>query len=320
VILVTGGLGFVGQHTVRSLVEMGQGCVLVQRRPPAPPADLADVSSSVVLERADVGDYAALDAIACRHAINAIVHLAGSVPWPPSSDAPVVAARDALGGLFNILQLAHQHGIRRVSAASTIGVYGGLAADRPLTEDLPLPMVSNHPIPAFKKIGELIADYASNTTEVEVISLRLSPWGPGSNPRSTFTAVPQLVRAAALGVAPDYSSMRVQPYANDGLDSCYAPDCGRAIALLTLAPRLRHRTYNIGRGDVLTNDEVIQALNSLIPTARLSLPLRPAGAAGPEPVRLDISRLRSDTGFEPSYSTGQAVANYVDWLRAGHQR
>lgn len=319
-ILVTGGLGFVGQHTARSLARLGQRSVLAQRRPPKLPANLADISRQVVVEQVDVGEYAALDAVARRHGVTGIVHLAGSVPWPPSAERPIATARRALAGLWNVLQIAHEHGLSRVGVASTIGVYGGVAPGGPLGEDTPLPMVSGHPIPAFKKIGELLADYASNATGVEVVNLRLSLWGPGANPNSAFTAVPQLVRAAALGVAPDFSSMRAQPYADDGIDACYAPDCGRAIAMLQLAPRLRYRTYNIGRGRVLTNQEVIEALNGYVPGAGLALPPRPPQVTRPEPVCLDLSRLRADTGFEPEYDTERSVADYVDWLRSGRER
>jgi UDP-glucose 4-epimerase len=37
-------------------------------------------------------------------------------------------------------------------------------------------------------------------------------------------------------------------------------------------------------------------------------------------VWLDISRLRQDTGYEPAYDTERSVADYVGWLRAGHER
>ena len=90
-ILVTGGLGFIGSHTVQALLDLGEGCVLVQRRPAEVPASLAD--AQVAVEQADVTDLTALLDVGTRHKITGIVHLAGSVPWPPSSDEPVEAAR-----------------------------------------------------------------------------------------------------------------------------------------------------------------------------------------------------------------------------------
>jgi UDP-glucose 4-epimerase len=100
---------------------------------------------------------------------------------------------------------------------------------------------------------------------------------------------------------------------------CYVKDCARAIALLQLAPRLSHRTYNIASGAVLANGDVAAALRQLVPDARVELPEGRAPGSGPE-LCLDITRLRQDTGYQPAYDTDRAVADYLTWLRAGHER
>lgn len=320
-ILVTGGLGFVGLHTTRALLEAGQACVLVQRREPVLPEDLAgEAGRRVFCERADVDDLAALLEVGTRHPITGIVHLAGSVPWPPGADEPVAGARKAVGSLLNVIQAAVEWQVPRVGIASTVGVYGGVTAGPPYREDQPLPMTSGHVIPAFKKAGELLADYLAGATGIEILSYRISPWGPGGNPSSSFMALPQLVRAAARGTAPDFSALRAPAYADDGLDVCYVKDCARAIASLQLAPRLNHRTYNIASGKAVTNREVAAALNELVPGALIELPEGPSPAGSAQPPCLDITRLRQDTGYQPAYDTGRAVADYLAWLREGHDR
>jgi UDP-glucose 4-epimerase len=100
---------------------------------------------------------------------------------------------------------------------------------------------------------------------------------------------------------------------------CYVRDCARAIALLQLAPRLNHRTYNVTSGVVLTNGEVAAAVRRLVPEARIDLPEGRGPGSAPE-ISLDIGRLRQDTGYQPAYDTGRAVADYLAWLRAGHER
>ena len=320
-ILVTGGLGFIGTHTTRALLDLGESCVLVQRRKPVLPEDLAGHDGQrVFTERADVTDLAALLEVGTRHRITGLIHLAGSVPWPPGADEPLDGARKAIGSLLNVLQAARDWQVARVAIASTIGVYGGTTAESPLREDLPLPMASGHVIPAFKKIGELLADHLAGATGIEIINLRISPWGPGGNPMPPLTAVPQLVHAAARGTAPDFSALRSPAYADDGFDMGYVKDCARAIALLQLAPRLSHRTYNIASGAVLTNREVAAAVRQLVPDARVDLPEGRSPAGSAQGICLDISRLRQDTGYQPAYDTQSAVADYITWLRAGHQR
>jgi UDP-glucose 4-epimerase len=310
-ILVTGGLGFIGRHTVRALLDLGESCVLVQRRTPEVPADLA--GEQVVVEQADIIDPAALLAVGERHKITGVVHLAGSVPWPPGAYDPVDGARKAIGSLLNVVQAAAEWGVSRVGVASTIGVYGGVAEEGAMREDMPLPMTSGHVIPAFKKIGELLTDHLAATMDVELVNYRIGAiWGPHGHPVDRFFPATSLVRAAAFGTEPDLTSLYAPAHVEDAIDMCYAKDCGRAIALLQLAESLNHRTYNVSAGRTTTNAEVIAAIRKVVPDARVDLP---TGGSG-QRLWLDTTRLREDTGFRPAYDTEHAVADYLDWLRA----
>jgi UDP-glucose 4-epimerase len=314
-ILVTGGLGFIGSHTVRALLDLGEGCVLVQRRAAEVPASLAD--EDVAVEQVDITDLAALLDVGTRHKITGIVHLAGSMPWPPSPDQPVEAARQALDGLFNIFAAAQTWGVSRVGVASTIGVYAGLPGDGPRREDMPLPMASFHLIPTFKKIGELLTNHLSGATGIEVVNYRISAiWGPGEPHGALFFAAPALVHAAARGAEPDLSALLAPAHAEDAIDLCYVKDCGRAIALLQLADQLNHHTYNVASGRATTNAEVIAAIRKVIPDARVELPTGGTGQRN----YLDITRLEQDTGYRPAYDTERATADYIAWLRAGNDR
>lgn len=310
-ILVTGGLGFIGRYTVRALADLGESCVLVQRRSPEVPAELAD--AEVAVERADINDLAALRAVGDRHKITGVVHLAGSIPWPPGASEPVDGARQAVGSLLNVVEAAAEWGVSRVCVASTIGVYRGVVADGPMREDMPLPMTSGHAIPAFKKIGELLTDHLAGSLDVELVNLRIGAiWGPHGHMPDRFFAAPSLVRAAATGTEPDLSELYAPAYAEDAIDLCYVKDCGRAIALLQVAERLNHRTYNVSAGRATSNAEVIAAIRRVVPDARVDLP---AGGTS-RPFWLDTTRLRQDTGFTPAYDIDRAAADYVDWLRS----
>lgn len=312
-ILVTGGSGFIGSHTVRALHDLGEASVLVQRRTGQVPAHLADLP--VVAEQADVADLGSLRAIGARHEITGIVHLAG-YPAPRGSIGGIGSTQELFDGYLNIARIAQEWGVRRVGVASTLGVYAGVEQDSPLTEDLPLRLTSPHPIPRWKKIGELLGEQFAEATGVEFVNLRISgTWGPLGH-EDPFFAAPALIHAAASGQPLDLSALLVKPHLGDGLDLCYVKDTGRAIALLQLAGHLGHRTYNIASGRLTTNADVIAAIHETVPGAELELP---AGADRPG-TALDITRLRVDTGFEPEYDTVPAAADYIAWLRAGHER
>lgn len=312
-ILVTGGFGFIGSHTVRALLDLGEDCVVVQRRARELPAVLA--GAQVEVEQADVADRDALLAIGHRHDITGIVHLAGSYPWPPVPDAPVEATRQALDGLLNIAQAAQEWGVRRLGVASTIGVYFGAGNDGPLREDAPLSMSARVSIPTFKKVGELLGGFLADTTGVDIVNYRVSgTWGPLGH-ADPFFAAPALVHAAARDTAPDLSHLVGPAFAEDGLDLNYVKDTGRAIALLQLADKLNHRTYNVGSGRATTNAQLIEAIRKVVPDARVDLP---TGGDAPHLV-LDISRLEEDTGYRAEYDTERAVGDYIAWLRAGNR-
>jgi UDP-glucose 4-epimerase len=322
VILITGGLGFIGSHTARAVLDLGEPCVLVQRRGDPVPSFLAgDAGRRVFIEQADILDLSALLEIGRRYKITGIAHLAGSVPWPPGAHEPVDGARKALDSLLNVFQTAADLGVARIGAASTIGVYGGAAGPPPYQEDLPLPLTTGHVIPAFKKIGELLADYLAGAAGLGVVSYRIGAvYGPLGRPASPFVAAPQMVHSAVRAQAPDFSAVRSPAYAGDGTDLCYVKDCARAIALLQLSHRLSHRTYNVASGRLTTNAEIAAAITKVIPAAQ---PILREGRDPDGPghdTYLDITRVRQDTGYQPCYDAERAVADYAGWLRAGNER
>jgi UDP-glucose 4-epimerase len=313
-ILITGGLGHIGSATVQALLDAGEECVLVQRRPPEIPD--GRFTAPVTSVQADVEDLDALRAIGRDHAITGIVHMAGSMPWPPSADkAPVDAAREALGGLFNIIEVAQEWGVNRVSLASTIGVYAGLSNTGALSEELPVPLTAPHLIPTFKKISELLGQHLAGVTGLEIIHLRISgAWGPlGHLPNFAFPA-PQFVHAAATGTPVDLSGVAGRLKTEDGLDLCYVYDLGRATALLQTADALTYTTYNVAAGRMTTNAEVIAAIKRVVPD--FDVELEPGSSVPPS--YLDITRLHQDTGYLPEWDVERSVADYIAYFRAGN--
>ena len=321
-ILVTGGLGFIGSYTTRALTELGETCVLTRHSNSEIPAVIAGtVGTDAIVEHVDIRAGQALIALGERHDITGIVHLAdpavASVMASATGGGAIQFAR-LFQGLGNVLDAARTWKVKRVTLVSTIGVYMG-AGDGPWREDMPLPVDSFHGIPAMKKVAEALAGFAAQTTGIPIVCVRPSGiWGPGGRNSSRIFALPGLVHAAVHpdGATPDQFRRFRE---GDAGDLCYVKDCARAIALIHTARQLRHATYNIGGGRASTNGEVLASLSAAV--KGFAIQLSPGKTPGhPQDPYLDLTRLRDDTAFEPSYSLETGIQEYVSWLRAGNPR
>jgi nucleoside-diphosphate-sugar epimerase len=305
-ILITGGLGMIGAHTARALTDLGQQVIVTTHRRTEVPSFLA---GRVTVEPLDVADRDAFLALAGRYDISDIVHLAGSIP----DKDPVCFFRTETAGLLNALDAARAWGARRFAAASSLGVYAGRTETR-WHEELALPAAElPHLIVAFKKAVEPLTTHSLQSSGIQPVILRIgSIWGPLMDPESPFNHIPPYISAVLRGEQP-------QPlYADDGGDVCYAPDAGRAIALLMTAETLRHDTYNVSSGRPFTNRELADALQAITPGLRPGLLPGRQDGPGDDPY-LDITRLTHDTGFAPAFDIATAVADYIAW-RAGNPR
>ena len=305
-ILVTGGLGMIGAQTASALVDLGHEVVVSAYDRVAVPSFLA---GRVAVEPLDVTDHDRFLALGARYDISDIVHLAGSVP----GGDPVAFFRTESSGLFNALEAARAWRVRRFLVPSSLGVYVG-RTESTWHEGLALPAVPlPHIIVAFKKAVEPLVTHALNDIGIAPVVLRIgSTWGPLMDPESPFNAVMPYVNAALRGDRPP------RLYADDGGDLCYAPDTGRAIALLATADTLRHDTYNVSSGRPYTYQELADAVMSAVPGARVDLLPGHSPGPGGNPY-LDIGRLVEDTGFAPAFDLAGAVADYVGW-RADNPR
>jgi nucleoside-diphosphate-sugar epimerase len=302
-ILVTGGLGMIGAHTAQALVGLGHKVLVTSHRQAEIPPFL---TGQILVEQLDVTDRHAFLALADRYDVTDIIHLAGSIP----GQDPVTFLRADVAGLLNALEAARTWGVRRFAVASSLGVYIG-RTEIPWREELELPTLAlPHLIIAFKKAVEPLTTQSLQSSDVQPVCLRIgSTWGPLMDPESPFNDIPPYVSAVLRGDQPP------PRYGDDGGDWCYAPDAGRAIALLTTAETLHHNTYNVSSGRPFTNHELVAALERALPGLRLDVLAGRQYGAGDNPY-LDTTRLTEDTGFTPAFSLAAAVADYVAWRTA----
>ncbi len=314
--LVTGSFGFIGTHTVRALLDLGEECVLTQHRSGRIPDFIQnEIGARVLIEQLDVTDTTAFLKIGEKYDISGIVHLGGGFSRGPSG--PFENIRTNMTGLANALQAAHEWKVRRIIIPSTLAVYGGVT-NLPWREDQPISRTASLPIEALKKAGEVFCSYFANSLSIECIVIRIAGiYGPLYN-TARGSLAGRLVHAAVRGTTPDLQNVLGSVYTEDGFDWCYVKDCARAIALLQTAPALHHPLYNVASGQPTRNQDLVDAIVKIIPDFDAHLPpgVDPNGL-GLVPYQ-DITWVHEDTGYVPQFSTEAGIADYITWLRAGN--
>ena len=141
-ILVTGGTGYIGSHTVVELLNIGEDVVIV---------DNLSNSKLCVLDRieqitgkrpefikCDLLDMEALDAVFASHKdIKAVIHFAGLKAVGESCSLPLLYYHNNLTGTFNLLSCMVKYNVGRIVFSSSATVYG-LPKSVPIREDFPL--------------------------------------------------------------------------------------------------------------------------------------------------------------------------------------
>src|SRR5262245_10144233 len=123
-ILITGGLGFIGLHTARRFLDVGEQVVLTRYKIRREPEFIeSEIGKRAFIEALDVtAGHDVIDLVR-RHKVTGIVHLA--VPGLGALSA-AEDYRVNMMGFLNILEAARLYGVRRVSLASSIAVYASL--------------------------------------------------------------------------------------------------------------------------------------------------------------------------------------------------
>lgn len=326
-ILIHGGSGFVGQHVAKALLVRGEDVVVTSSRGQVPTIlDDEMAAGRVHVEKVDVTDPFAVMGVTAKYRPRTIMDLTGH---PPKALAP---GRDVLfrtGALTNILESARLNDVSRVVLMSSMDAYWGLGLDQvPFREDANVPLLEqdDHYIVQSwaKKALEVIGNLYRRQCGMDVVFVRASGiYGPLYR---TFMHIPaRMARAAARGTAEFGPEAGGPPFAEDGYDLVYVKDIAEGMALVTTAPALAYPVYNIGSGQAATYQAYADAISKIVPDFSLPLrsrsdPAEAAAASGPiDGMWLNISRAHQELGYAPRYSVGDAMAEYVDWLRQ-HER
>jgi len=140
-ILVTGGAGYIGSHTVVELLGAGHEVTVVDNfcnSAPAVPERIARIAGRMpVFVKADVRDRAALQSLFQARHYDAVIHFAGLKAVGESVAEPLRYYDNNVGGSLTLFETMAQYGLRTVVFSSSATVYGD-PASVPIREDFPV--------------------------------------------------------------------------------------------------------------------------------------------------------------------------------------
>lgn len=175
-ILVTGGTGYIGSHTVVELQNNGYNVVIIDNLSNSR-ADVVDNIEKVsgirpAFEKLDCLDYEGLDALFAKYpGIRGIIHFAASKAVGESVQKPLMYYRNNLVSLINLLELMPKHGVEGIIFSSSCTVYGQPDI-LPVTEEAPI-KTAESPYGNTKQINEeIVQDYVKSGAPVNAILLR----------------------------------------------------------------------------------------------------------------------------------------------------
>lgn len=175
-ILVTGGTGYIGSHTVVELQNSGYEVIIVDNLSNSS-ADVVDNIEKVsgirpAFEKLDCLDLDGLDAVFAKYkGIKGIIHFAASKAVGESVQKPLLYYRNNLVSLINLLELMPKHGVGGIIFSSSCTVYGQ-PDELPVTEKAPIKKAES-PYGNTKQINEeIIRDTVASGSPINAILLR----------------------------------------------------------------------------------------------------------------------------------------------------
>ncbi len=208
-ILVTGGSGFIGSHTVLELLNAGYDVVVLDNLSNSSPKSLERVSKltgkEVKFYEADIRDEEALKKIFEKEKIDSCIHFAGLKAVGESVAKPWLYYDNNIHGTLTLLKVMNEFNVKKIVFSSSATVYGA-PAFVPITEECPVGEITN-PYGMTKRMLEIIlTDMAKADPEWTVILLRyFNPIGAhasgdiGENPNGIPNNLMPYITQVAVG-------------------------------------------------------------------------------------------------------------------------
>ena len=211
-VLVTGGSGFIGSHTVVELQQAGYDVVVIDNLSNSTEISLQRVQEitgkPVKFYKVDIRDRAGLEEVFAKESIDSCIHFAGLKAVGESVSKPWEYYENNIGGTLVLLDVMRKHGVKNIIFSSSSTVYGD-PDSVPVTEESPVKKCTN-PYGSTKSMQETIfTDIYNSDKEWNIVLLRyFNPIGAhpsgkiGENPNGIPNNLMPYITQVAVGKMP----------------------------------------------------------------------------------------------------------------------
>ncbi|HEX3880671.1 MAG TPA: UDP-glucose 4-epimerase GalE [Bryobacteraceae bacterium] len=312
-ILVTGGAGYIGSHTVLLLLEQGHDVVVVDNLSKG-------YRHNVPAERLhefDIADTGALTDLMQRSGTEAVIHFAAFIAVGESMREPGMYFRNNVCGSLSLLNAMRSASVKHIVFSSTAAVYGSPHAS-PILETFPIQPVN--PYGESKVMVETMLRWFDEIHHITSVCLRYfnasgcDPAGRlGEEHEPETHLIPLLLRAVLTGnpvtvfgsdyATPDGTCIRDYIHVNDLAQA-------HILALEHLIGGGASDQFNVGTGSGRSVMECMRAVET-VTGRKLPYTVGPRREGDPAALVASSDKLRSKFGWEPQYPDMQTIVEHA---------
>ena len=325
-ILVTGGAGYIGSHTLIELINNNFEVVVIDNLANSSRESLRRVEQitghEIPFIEADVRDQSVLDDIFTTYSIDSVIHFAGLKAVGESVAKPLEYYDDNLVSTLALLEAMRKHSVKQLVFSSSATVYGS-PSELPLRETSTVGVGLTNPYGKTKyMIEQIIQDYCAADPAFEATILRyFNPIGahksgqigedPNGIPNNLLPYVAQVAvgKLQSVGVfGNDYDT----PDGTGVRDYIHVVDLARGHVAALQHMKAGANVYNLGTGSGTSVLEIIKAFSKAC-GRDLPYEIKPRRAGDIAACYADCSKAERELGWRAELSIEQACADSWRW-------
>lgn len=326
-ILVTGGAGFIGSHTLIELHKAGYEFVVVDNLVNSNPEALRRVGELIGAEvpfvKADIRDCEALNKVFEQYKFDSCIHFAGLKAVGESVAKPLEYYENNMSGTFTLIDVMRQHGCKNIIFSSSATVYGDPAII-PITEECPKGHCTNPYGQTKSMLEQVLMDVQKADPEWNVVLLRyFNPIGAhqsgriGENPNGIPNNLMPYITQTAIGRRKELGVFGNDYDTHDGTgvrDYIHVVDLATAhvAALQAIEKNAGLAIYNIGTGHGYSVLDVVNAFEKAngVKVPYSIKPRRPGDIAT---CYCDPSKAERELGWKAKYGIEDMCRDSWNW-------